>query len=185
MAEAVSKLEIRRFSGVALPFPRFREADRGRSGGSTSSLNDSGARFDTASADYCPMQGAVVDPCAAYGTAVPGIQRSSELNVVRQFIRAGHLLRRLRGRLGVGIESHRYQVVQVGQRQQQPARGQRRDDVPTEVVAVLTADINCGRRKNVTVGFGTRGHQVFIVLRNASLAGIAEKPVVDIYRPAP
>jgi hypothetical protein len=50
-AEAVSKLKIRRFSGVALPFPRFREADRGRSGGSTSSLNDSGARFDTASAN--------------------------------------------------------------------------------------------------------------------------------------
>jgi hypothetical protein len=55
LAEAVSKLEIRRFLGVALPFPRFREADRERPGASTSSLNGSSARFDTASADYCPM----------------------------------------------------------------------------------------------------------------------------------
>ena len=49
-AEAVSKLETTRFSGVALPFPTCREADTERFDRSTFSLDVEVARFDTASA---------------------------------------------------------------------------------------------------------------------------------------
>ncbi|WP_240975144.1 RNA-guided endonuclease InsQ/TnpB family protein [Paraburkholderia aromaticivorans] len=49
-AEAVSKLEITRFSGVALPLPTCCEADTERSGGSIFALDVRVARFDTASA---------------------------------------------------------------------------------------------------------------------------------------
>jgi hypothetical protein len=52
MAEAVSKLETTQFSGVALPFPKCREADTERSGGATFALDVEVARFDTALADY-------------------------------------------------------------------------------------------------------------------------------------
>lgn len=50
MAEGVSKLEITRFSGVALPFPRCREADTERSGGATFAVDVEVARFYTVSA---------------------------------------------------------------------------------------------------------------------------------------
>lgn len=50
VAEAVSKREITRFSGAALPFPKCREADTEHSGGSLSPLAGPGTRFYTASA---------------------------------------------------------------------------------------------------------------------------------------
>jgi len=49
-AEAVSKLEITRFSGVALPLPKCREADTEHSGGSTFAPDVDVTRFDTTSA---------------------------------------------------------------------------------------------------------------------------------------
>lgn len=52
--EAVSKLEITRFSGAALPFPKCREADTEHSGGSPSPLAGPGTRFYTASVDHGP-----------------------------------------------------------------------------------------------------------------------------------
>jgi hypothetical protein len=54
MAEGVSKLKIHRFWGVTLPLPECDEADTERSGGSTSQLNGSGARFDTVWAEPGP-----------------------------------------------------------------------------------------------------------------------------------
>ncbi|MFM0174647.1 hypothetical protein PQR33_35530 [Paraburkholderia sediminicola] len=51
VAEVVSKLETTRFSGITLPFPKYREADTERSGGSTFALDVEVARFDTASAE--------------------------------------------------------------------------------------------------------------------------------------
>ncbi|WP_154678228.1 hypothetical protein [Paraburkholderia nodosa] len=53
LAEAVSKLEITRFSGVALPFPECREADTEHSGGSTFAPDVDVTRFDTTSAEFC------------------------------------------------------------------------------------------------------------------------------------
>jgi len=52
-AEAVSKLEIIWFSGVALPFPKCREADTEHSGGSTFAPDVDVARFDTTSVGFC------------------------------------------------------------------------------------------------------------------------------------
>jgi hypothetical protein len=51
LAEAVSKFESTRVSGVALPFPKCREADTARSDGSTFTLDAEVVRFDTASAE--------------------------------------------------------------------------------------------------------------------------------------
>jgi len=56
LAEAVSKLETTRFSGVALPFPTCREADTERFDRSTFSLDVEVARFDTASAGFCRIR---------------------------------------------------------------------------------------------------------------------------------
>jgi hypothetical protein len=46
-AEAMSKLKITRFQGVALPLPRCREADIERSNKPLFALNRKGVRFGT------------------------------------------------------------------------------------------------------------------------------------------
>lgn len=71
LAEAVSKLEITRFSGVASPFPKCREADTERSGGSIFALDVEAARFDTASTHFRPSTPRCIEGRFQCQTVIP------------------------------------------------------------------------------------------------------------------
>ncbi|MBY4869015.1 hypothetical protein K6W76_21290 [Burkholderia anthina] len=68
--EVVSKLEITRFSGVALPFPKCREADTEHSGGSIFAPAVEAARFDTTSVGNRRPYPAVGGPEGPFGLRV-------------------------------------------------------------------------------------------------------------------